>query len=233
VLREGLIEAFDLIMAADQRVFDAAFRTLWISVAAVAAAAALGVPLGCLYADRRVPGRAPVVFLARTAMAFPTAFIGILCFSLFARDGALGGLDLLYTPWAIVAGEMLLALPIVFSMTQGALSTLDRRVAETARTLGASPFRQQLAMLSEARTGVLLGILTGLARCMTELGIAVLVGGNIPGRTRTLSGSIVLETSSGHYERGLAMGCILLLMALSVTGVLVFLSAERHKEDRT
>lgn len=233
MLADGLSEAWTLISSADPRVFDAALRSLWISLAAVAAAATLGIPLGCLFAAPRTPGRGPIVFLARTAMAFPTAFIGILCFSLFARGGVLGGLDLLYTPWAIVAGETLLALPIVFSMTQGAISTLDRRVSETAFTLGAGPLRRQLALLSEARTGVLLGVLTGLARCMTELGIAVLVGGNIPGRTRTLAGSIVLETSRGDYARGLAMGILLLTMALGVTGILVFLSSERRKEDRS
>lgn len=233
MLADGLAEAWLLIRSADPFVFDAALRSLWVSMSAVAFAALIGVPLGCLFARPTTPGRGPVVFIARTAMAFPTAFIGILCFFLFARDGALGALDLLYTPWAIVAGEMILALPIVFSMTQGAIATLDRRVHETALTLGAGPFRRQLALLSEARTGVLLGILTGLARCMTELGIAVLVGGNITGRTRTLSGSIVLETSQGKYARGLAMGIILLVMALGVTGILVFLSSERRKEDRT
>ncbi|MEZ6197426.1 MAG: ABC transporter permease [Planctomycetota bacterium] len=233
MLREGLLEAGRLILSGDARVFDAALRTLWVSVAAVAIAAAVGIPLGCLVARREFPGRRALILCARTAMAFPTAFIGILCYSIFARYGVLGDLKLIYTSWAIVAGELLLALPIVFSMTQGSLSGLDRRVAETARTLGAGPIRTSLAMLSESRTGVLLGILTALARCMTELGIAVMVGGNIPGHTRTLAGAIVLETSRGEYERGLAMGLILLLMALGVTGILVILSFERGKEDRT
>ncbi|MEE9391759.1 MAG: ABC transporter permease [Planctomycetota bacterium] len=230
---DGIREAFRLLIDQDPVVMNAAGRTLFVSGSAVFLAAMVGIPLGTFVATKRFVGRRLLILLGRTGMAFPTAFIGILGYSFFARGGVLGGLELIYTPWAIILGEFLLALPITFSLTQGAVSALDPRASETARTLGAGKLRHALTLLSEARTGILLGVLTALARCMTELGVAVMVGGNIAGRTRTLAGSIVLESSRGEYSRGLAMGFLLLLLSLGVTSILVLLSFERDREAKS
>ena len=187
------------------------------------------LPLGAFVAVRPFPGRTVLITVARAGMAVPTVFLGLLCYSLFRSQGPLGPLQLLYTPWAIVVGQLLLAMPIVFSMSHGAVSSLDPRADETIRTLGARGIRRGWTLLSEARTGVLLAILTALGRCITELGIAVMVGGNIAGRTRTLSTATALETSRGEFERGIAMGLLLLLMALGMFVVLVMLARERRQ----
>ena len=123
----------------------------------------------------------------------------------------------MYTPWAIVLGELCLAVPIVVTWTQGTVSGLDPRVAETARTLGAGSLRRWRTCLSEARLAIALALLTAFARCVTELGIALMVGGNIKYRTRTLTTATALETARGEFERGMAMSLILLGMAILVT----------------
>lgn len=214
---EGAQEAFQLIYILDPQVVGAAIRTLWISLVAVGIAATVGLPVGACLARGKVPGHRNLVFLARGAMSMPTVFIGLVCYGVFSRRGLLGSAELLYTPWAIIVGELILALPIVISLTHGAVSTLDPRIGETAFTLGASSWRRFLTYLSEAHTGCLLAILTAFSRCVTELGIAMMVGGNIKDRTRTLATATALETGKGEFGRGIAMGGILLLVAISVS----------------
>lgn len=227
---EGLQDAFRLLLQFDPLVMDAAARSVWISALAVALATLVGLPLGTLLARISFPGRRFLVLVFRASMALPTVFIGIVCYALFARRGPLGPLDLLYTPWVIVIGEFLLALPLVVSISHAAIRALDPRVGETAKTLGAGPWRRWQTLVSEARTGVMLAILTAFSRCVTELGIAMMVGGNIQHRTRTLATATALETGKGEFARGLAMGLILVAIALSVTLLVVYLSREEKNE---
>lgn len=223
---QGLRQAVHLVVTFDAPVFAAAWRSLWISSFAVLLATAIGLPFGTLLARRSFRGRRVLIVIARASMAVPTVFVGIVCYALFSRRGPLGDAELLYSPWAIVIGELLLAGPIITSITHGAIKTLDPRVGETARTLGAGPFLRWRTYISEARVGIMLAILTAFARCVTELGIAMMVGGNIKGRTRTLATATALETGRGEFGQGLAMGFILLAIALGVTTIIVLLSRE-------
>jgi len=157
------------------------------------------------------------VLLFRGGMALPTVLIGLVCCAMFSRRGPLGPLDLLYSPWGVVAGEFILALPIIVTLVHGAVSNLDLRVSETARTLGAGKLRRCLTYLSEARIATVLALLTAFARCVTELGIAMMVGGNLKYRTRTLTTATALESASGEFARGIAMSLVLLLVAVIVT----------------
>ena len=230
LLWEGLAEAWRLVVTLDPAVLGAAGRTLWISLLAVALAAATGLPLGTVLARVPFRGRRVVILVVRAGMAAPTVFVGMVCYALFSRRGPLGPLELLYTPWLIAIGEYLLALPIVVSIAHGSIKALDWRVAETARTHGAGLLMRWGTYLSEARVGVILALLTAFARCVTELGIALMVGGNIRGRTRTLATATALETGKGEFGRGLAMGVILLVIALAVTALIVAIG--REEEDR-
>ena len=230
LILDGLQESIRLILQWDPVVVDAAFRSLWISLFAVAVAAVIGLPLGTLLARVSFPGHGLLVLAFRGGMAFPTVFIGIVCYALLARRGPLGPLDLLYTPWAIIFGEFLLALPLIVSLTFGAVKSLDPRVGETAWTLGAGPIRRWRTYISEARVGVALAILTAFSRCVTELGIAMMVGGNIKERTRTLATATALETGKGEFGRGLAMGALLLLIAMIVSLAVYFLNREDRGE---
>ena len=227
-LGDGLRNAVQFVVTFDSAVISAAVRSLWISSLAVLIATGLGLPLGIVLARVEFAGRRAIVVLCRAGMAVPTVFVGIVCFAVFARQGPLGPTELLYTPWVIVLGEVLLGLPIVISITQGAVRSLDPRVAETAITLGAGRFRRWSTYLSEARLGVMLGVLTAFARCVTELGIPMMVGGNIAGRTRTLATATAMETGKGEFARGLAMGFLLLMIALAVTAVIGWVGREER-----
>jgi len=227
---EGFRHALGLVVRRDPLVLDAAARSLWISALAVGLATLIGLPLGTLVARVSFAGRRLLVLLFRAGMALPTVFIGIVCYALFSRRGPLGPLELLYTPWVIVVGEFLLALPLVVSISHGAVKSLDPRVGETARTLGAGALRRWRTYVSEARIGVSLAVLTAFSRCVTELGIAMMVGGNIVHRTRTLATATAMETGKGEFARGMAMGLILLTIAMGVAMVIVYLSREeQHK----
>jgi len=146
-----------------------------------------------------------------------------------SRRGPLGAIDLLYTPWGIIVGEFCLALPIIVSWTHTAVSGLDPRVPETALTLCAGPIRRWRTYLFEARQGIALAILTAFARCFTELGIAMMVGGNIKYHTRTLTTATALETARGEFERGVAMSLVLLAMAIAITVLIAWLGRQEKE----
>ncbi len=228
LILNGIADAFTLLRQGDPLVLWAAWRSLWISTCAVGLAALLGLPFGTALARIDFPGRRILVTLTRASMAVPTVFIGLVCYALFSRRGPLGPLDLLYTPWAIVAGELLLAVPIVAAITHGAVRSMDSRVADSAFTLGAGAIRRGCTYLSEVRVGVTVAILTAFSRCVTELGIAMMVGGNIKGRTRTLSTATALEASRGEFERGIAMGLLLLLISM----IMVVVLSAANREER-
>ena len=214
LILDGLREAIALLLDGDPLVLRAAWRSLWISSCAVGLASAAGLPAGTALARLEFPGKRALVIVIRASMAVPTVFVGLVCYALFSRRGPLGPLDLLYSPWGIVAGEILLAFPIVVAITHAAVRSLDPRVAETAITLGAGAWRRAQTYLSEARAGATVAVLTAFTRCVTELGIAMMVGGNIKGRTRTLATATALEAGRGEFARGIAMGGLLLLTSL-------------------
>lgn len=229
MIREGLCDALTLLLHLDAAVFDAAIRSIWVSTLAVTAATVTGVTFGLLLARKTFPGRGLMVVLSRVGMSVPTVLIGLLCYGILSRRGPFGGLELLYTTWAIVIGEFFLALPIVTTWTHGAIQRLDPRIPETARTLGAGRLQRAFTYLSEARLAIMLAVLTAFSRCFTELGIAMMVGGNIPGRTRTLTTATALETARGDFGRGVAMSLILLLIALLITVAIA--STNRNAEE--
>ncbi len=231
MIREGLTEAFALLRAADPSVLDAAVRSVWVSTIAVGLASLAGISGGLVLARKPIPGRRLMVLLARVGMSVPTVLIGLVCFAMLSRRGPLGSLDLLYTNGAIIAGEFCLALPIIITLTHAAISRVDSRIPESAQTLGVGPLQRSLTYLNETRLAIVLAVLTAFSRCFTELGIAMMVGGNLPGRTRTLTTATALETSRGEFARGVAMSLILLLIALVITVATAWLNNTAEKES--
>ena len=226
MILSGITEAIQLLVSGDALVFDAAWRSIWVSTTAVLIATILGISIGTLLARRRFIGRGLLVTLFRGLMGVPTVLIGLIGYALLARQGPLGTLELLYTQWGIVLGEVILAVPIITSLTHGGIKNLDRRIPETARMLGAGPVQRWKTYLSEARLPIILAILTAFARCFTELGIAMMVGGNLKFKTRTLSTSTTLETARGEFSRAVAMSLILLAIAICITVVIALVSRE-------
>ena len=217
LLEQGIKEAFGLLTSGDRLVVSAAARSLQVSLVAVIAGGVLGVVIGSFLARVAFPGRGFFLMLFRVGMSFPTVLVGLVGYALLSRRGPLGEFGLLYTPAAIMIGEFFLALPIVVTWTHGGIAALDDRVADTARTLGAGRCRRWLTYLSEAKLAVMLALLTAFARCFTELGVAMMIGGNISYRTRTLATATALETARGEFARGIAMSLILFVIAVAVT----------------
>ncbi len=216
---EALRKAGQLIWTLDADLLACVKTSLLCSLSATVAAVLLGAPLAVLLARRRFPGRRALLVIAHTGMAAPTVVIGLLAYSLLSRTGPLGSLGLLYTPAAIILAEFVLALPIVVALFSVSTAALDPRLEATARTLGAGRWRVFATVVREARAGLIAASMSAFGRVCAELGIAMMVGGNIKGHTRTMTTAIAVETAGGRFELALALGLILLLIALTVNTV--------------
>lgn len=214
-LFEGLLQAGMLIVTLNPEVIQITWLTLQVSLGATLLASAVGIPGAVLLAEADFRGKEPVITLVNTMMALPTVVVGLSVFAVLSRQGPLGAAELLFTPTAIVLGEIILALPIVIALTLAALKGVDPRVRETALTLGASRWGTALAVVREARYAVTAAVLAGFARVVTEVGSALIVGGNIRGYTRTLATAIALETGKGEFAFAVALGLVLILLSLT------------------
>ena len=226
-LGEAVVAAFRLIASGDRVVYYVAWTSLRVATAACALAAAAGVPLGLAIALRRFRGRGAVLLALNTLMALPTVVVGLLFYALLGRRGPLGALGLLYTPAGIVLGECALALPIITNLTVSAVRSLDPRLLLTCKALGASTAQQALTVVREGRFAVMAAVVAGFGRVIGEVGVAMMIGGNIAGFTRTMTTAIALETSKGDFEMGLALGFLLLLVALAANAALRRLQGTR------
>lgn len=228
LLREGFDQAFSLLQRGDREVLHALGVSLTTSLIALAVAALLAVPFGAWLALARPRGERALVFLMRLGMAVPTVVIGLLVWALLTRRGLLGSLGLLYTQAAMTAGLTLLALPILASQVHGAVANLPAVVRETAQTLGAGRWRCIRLAVGEVRPTLVVALLLAFFRCCTELGIALIVGGNVRFETRSLPGTIQLELSRGEFGRALAPGLVLLALAALVTLLTPWVVRERR-----
>jgi tungstate transport system permease protein len=212
LLLEGFKEAAVLIARGDPGTLHAIWVSLLCTLVAVTLAALCAVPYGAWLGLYRPRSRVQVLVL-RVGMAIPTVVLGLLVYVLFSRRGLLGGFDLLYTKSAIIVGEFLLAFPLLGTLAHGAAASLDPVVVESCLTLGSGRWRALLRALGERRPALAAAYLAAFGRCITELGIAITVGGNLALRTRTLPSTIQLELTRGAFARALAPGLILLALA--------------------
>ena len=150
----------------------------------------------------------------------PTVVIGLLLFGLFSRQGPFGVWGLLFTPWVMIVGQTVLATPIIANYTLTAVAGADRRIVMTAKTLGANSLQSHLKLLSEVRFGIMAAVIAAFGRVIAEVGVAMMLGGNIRGYTRTMTTAIALETSKGEFAFGLALGIILMSVALMINIIL-------------
>lgn len=215
-LAEGLRRAVSLIAGGDPEVSGSALLTLRVALAATAIACALGLPTGYLLAQRAFWGRRTAFVLINTALAVPTVVVGLLLYALLSRRGPLGGLEWLYTWQAIVLGDVLLAVPIAIALAAAAVQGVDPRVRRTALTLGAGRWRTAWSVAREARFALAAVVTAAFGKVVAEVGTAMIVGGNIKGETRTLTTGTALATAQGDFGQALALGLVLLVLALCV-----------------
>src|SRR5216110_1679222 len=215
-LGEGLRRAVALLLAGDGEVYGIALLTLKIGLIATVFACGLGIPVGFVLATKPFWGRRAALTVVNTALAFPTVVVGLLLYGLLSRRGLLGDLGWLYTWQAIVVGDVLLALPIAAALSAAAVQGVDPRVRRTAETLGAGPWRAAWTVAREARFALAAVITAAFGQTVAEVGAAMIVGGNIRGATRTLTTAVALYTAQGDFGLALALGIILVVMALEI-----------------
>jgi len=225
-LAEGFRRALALLLAGDAEVFGIALLTLKVAVVATTVACGMGLPLGYLLATRRFWGRRAALTAVNTALAFPTVVVGLLLYGLLSRRGPLGGLGWLYTWQAIVIGDVLLALPIAAALSAAAVQGVDPRVRRTAETLGAGRWLTAWTVAREARFALAAVITAAFGQVVAEIGAAMMLGGNIRGSTRTLTTAVALYTSQGDFGLAVALGLLLIAIALIVNVTLQVLQGK-------
>jgi tungstate transport system permease protein len=213
---QGLVKAVELIASLDPEVVAVTGRTLAISVSSCSLATLISIPLGSLIHATRFRGKRALISVIQTLFSVPTVVVGLWIFLAFSRAGPLGEWELLFTPAVMVIGQVVLITPLMLGLVISALSGVDKAVSDTAISLGATRLQTALLLLREGRYALLAAIIVGFGRAFSEVGLALMVGGNIKGLTRTLTTTISLETSKGDLELSIALGMILLLIALAI-----------------
>jgi tungstate transport system permease protein len=217
---QGLTKAVVLLATFDPEVLDIVGRSLRISATSCILASLIAIPIASLIHFHNFPGKRFLISLIQTFFSIPTVAVGLFVFVLFSRAGPLGGHDLLFTPTVMIIGQIILIMPILLGLIISALSGTDKTLVDTARSLGASGFQTATAVLRETRFAVIAAVIMGFGRAISEVGLAIMVGGNIRGFTRIITTAISLETSKGDLELSIALGIILLFVALVINIVL-------------
>jgi tungstate transport system permease protein len=212
----GLVKAIQLIFTFDPEVMSIAGLSLRIAVTSTVIAAIIALPLASLMHFNNFRGKRILISLIQTFYSIPTVTVGLLVFVLFSHSGPLGGLDLIFTPTVMIIGQIILVMPIVLGMSVSALSGVDKNIIDTARSMGANGWQMMLVIIKEARFAVIAAVVLAFGRAISEVGLAMMVGGNIRGFTRVLTTAISLETSQGDWELSMALGIILIFIALVI-----------------
>jgi tungstate transport system permease protein len=213
---EGLAKALELIFSLDREIYAIVGRSVRFALTATLLAAVAGVPLGFVIGSKSFKGKPAIITLLNTLMALPTVVVGLLGYAFLSRRAPLGFLDLIFSPHAVILGEFLLSLPVITNLTVSAVQAVDKRAYVTAQTLGASRWMVAWTVLTEARFALLAAIIAGFGRAVSEVGSAMMLGGNIRYYTRTMTTAIALEVSKGEFGFGLALGFFLLAVAFSI-----------------
>ena len=213
---QGLLKAFELIISLDREVLEIAGRSLAFAAASCSIATLIFLPLGSIIHFSGFRGKRLVLNITQTLYSIPTVAVGLFVFVFISKAGPLGLLGLLFTPAAIIIGQVILIAPIITGLTISALSGVDKSVNETAFALGANRVQAALLVIREAKFAILTALIMGFGRAVSEVGLSLMVGGNIKGFTRTITTAISLETSKGDLELSIALGIILLFLALII-----------------
>ncbi|RQD79157.1 ABC transporter permease [Desulfonatronospira sp. MSAO_Bac3] len=213
-LISSLAEAVRMLWSLDPELYFIVYISLYVSFFSTLIASVLGIPLGFLVAVKEFRGKRAVITILNTLLALPTVVIGLFVYAFLSRRGILGDLGMLYTPWAIVVGQVILITPWVTTFTLAAVSRIDSRYRRTAMTLGANLWQTSLSIAKEARYGILAAIIAAFGRAIAEIGIAMMLGGNIKGFTRTMTTAMALEHNKGEFILALGLGIVLLSISL-------------------
>jgi tungstate transport system permease protein len=212
----GIIQAFNLIVTLNPDVMQIAVLSLYVSFTATVIATLISVPLGGFIHFRDFRGKRVLIVLIQTLYSVPTVVVGLLIYLLISRSGPLGLFGLLWTPEGMILGQVVLIIPITTGLVISSLGSIDRNISDTLISLGATGFQTIVQIIKEARFGILSAVIVAFGRAISEVGVAMMIGGNILGQTRVLTTAIALQTGLGDFGFSIALGIILLAIALVI-----------------
>ena len=222
-LYSAFLTAITLITTQNPDVMEITFKTLQITFTSVLISTIIALPLGTAINFSEFRGKKTLISLIQTLYALPTVIVGLVCFMLLSRSGPLGFLGFLFTPNGMIFGQVFLVIPIMTGLTIAALQGVSPTLTDTIRSLGATKRQFLMSHLRETRFVIMAAIVIGFSRALSEVGAAIMIGGNIKGHTRVLTTAISLQTSMGNFELSLALGIILLGIALVINMIMGFL----------
>jgi len=217
----GIAKALQLIISGDPTLYGILFRSLFFSGSAVVLAILWGTPIAMLISLKNFRGKTLIKGFFNSLIGIPTVVLGLILFLIFSKGGPLGFLGLLYTPAAIILGEAVLVTPILISIMTSAMEAVDPEIMNLAKTLGASESQATIAVLKEALNGVLLSNIASFNRAIAELGVALLVGGNIAGSTDILTTAISRYTARGDIDLAVALGILLMIIIFGINMIII------------
>lgn len=215
-LIQSMKQAMGMLAKFDPEIWQIVLLSLKVSIISSLIAAGVAIPLSFLVTQNEFRGKRAVIGVVNSFISIPAVVIGLVCYLLLSRSGPLGFWHLLYTPAAMIIAQSLLALPLMTGLCISALQGLGHRVRETMVTLGAGRRHLVLGIIREVRFSLAAAYITGFSRVIGETGMTMMVGGNIKGDTRVMTTAIALETIKGNFELGIALGVILLIVAIGV-----------------
>ncbi|MGR3433485.1 MAG: ABC transporter permease [Shimia sp.] len=215
-LAQGFARAGELLWRLDADLVAITLRSLMVSGAALALACALAMPLGCWLAVSRFRARRAVIAVLNALMGLPPVVVGLAVYVLLSRSGPLGVLGLLFTPWAMILAQVVIVAPLIASITHQAMRELWAEYRDLLISMTATKRQRVATLLWEGRRALLTAALAGFGRAIGEVGAIMIVGGNIDGATRVLTTAIALETGKGDFALALALGAVLIGLALAV-----------------
>lgn len=215
-MTQSFKQALDLLLKFDPEIWRIVLLSLQVSLASALIAFVMAVPLSLAVTQNEFRGKRIVIGTVNSFIAIPAVVIGLVCYLLLSRSGPLGFWRLLYTPSAIIIAQTLLIIPLMTGLSISALQSLGYRVKETMITLGAGRWHLILGIMREVRFALAAAFITGFSRVLGETGMTMMVGGNIKGETRVMTTAIALETIKGNFELGIALGAILLAVAIGI-----------------
>lgn len=229
LLLESFSAAINLIFSFNSEMIAIVWVSLKVSLVSTCLSSLFGVPLGFAIAFSKWSGKRLTITVLNTLLAMPTVVIGLFVYIFISRRGIFGPFDLLYSQKAIIIGQIILVVPIITSFTISAVSSIDSRYRKTALGLGANYLQAAGVVMMEARFGIMAAIIAAYGRVLSEIGISMMLGGNIKGFTRTMTTAMALEYDKGSFVLAIALGIILMTMSFAVNFVFHFLQGRIRK----
>ena len=222
-ITDGFVKAILLLLSGNAETYSAIIATLKVSSGSMVASILVGIPSGFFLGYYQFRGKKALRIIVDTLLSLPTVFIGLLVYAFISSRGPFGDAGLLFTLPGIAIGQTILALPIVIALSATAVESMDNRLSPTLISLGAGRRQLLLSCIYELRYSLIAASVTAYGRVMTEVGISMMVGGNVKWHTRTITTAIALETGKGMFATGIALGLVLLTIAFTVNLSLSFL----------